>query len=267
MSKHIGYTYFIRSAWKERIETPGAIGVKFANTLDTLTDIDPIFAGWEVFDHRNRSSLPLSAARPRITQIFETNVGRSDFGNPLPDRGYSASAMAGEFRDPRSVTFSVNAGGRWDNRMELQFGEYNVPPDLTVITYPLFKKALLAINAIWRTPWLCAQAFRSGTVAVPMDFGGVQASRIDSVVQVPLDPTFPKSIFHVPWIAYLSAELAASVTLAREILTERTPDGGLLMSATTERLDPTNPEHVRCARILAETLIARTGNVSGKRVS
>jgi len=31
------------------------------------------------------------------------------------------------------------------------------------------------------------------------------------------------------------------------------------MSATTERLDPMNPEHVRRARILAETLIARTG--------
>ena len=98
---------------------------------------------------------------------------------------------------------------------------------------------------------------RNDVVKVPIDFGpGVPAFRIDSAIQVPLDPSFPKSIFHVPWIAYLSAELAAGVTLAREVLTERTPDGGLLMSATTERLDPTNPEHVRCARILAETLIA-----------
>jgi hypothetical protein len=31
------------------------------------------------------------------------------------------------------------------------------------------------------------------------------------------------------------------------------------MTATTERLDPTNPEHVRRARILAETMIACTG--------
>ncbi|MGA8078555.1 MAG: hypothetical protein WB868_14360, partial [Xanthobacteraceae bacterium] len=37
---------------------------------------------------------------------------------------------------------------------------------------------------------------------VPIDFGpGVPAFRIDSAVQIPLDPTFPKSIFHVPWIA------------------------------------------------------------------
>lgn len=95
---------------------------------------------------------------------------------------------------------------------------------------------------------------------VPIDFGpGVPAFRVDSAPQVPLDPSFPKSIFHIPWIVYLSAERAAGVALAREVLTERTHDGGLLVSATTERLDPTNPEHVRRARILAEIMIARTG--------
>ena len=93
-------------------------------------------------------------------------------------------------------------------------------------------------------------------VKVPVDFAGVPANRIDSVTQVPIDPAFPKTMFHIPWIIYLSAKYVAGVTLAREILTERTPDGGLLMSATTDRLDPMNPEHVRRARILAEILIA-----------
>jgi hypothetical protein len=36
-----------------------------------------------------------------------------------------------------------------------------------------------------------------------------------------------------------------------------------LMTATEKRLDPTNPEHLQRARILAETLIARTGYKSG----
>jgi hypothetical protein len=44
-----------------------------------------------------------------------------------------------------------------------------------------------------------------------------------------------------------------------EIVTERTADGGLLMIATEDRLDPTDPEHLRRARIIAETMIARTG--------
>jgi hypothetical protein len=47
--------------------------------------------------------------------------------------------------------------------------------------------------------------------------------------------------------------------LPSDIKTETTNDGGLLMTATEERLDPDIPEHVRRARILAETLIERTG--------
>jgi len=95
---------------------------------------------------------------------------------------------------------------------------------------------------------------------LPIEFApGVIATKMESVTQVPLDPTYPYSIFHIPWIAYISAEYAAGITLPRDILTERTPDGGLLMSATTDRLDPMNSEHVRCARILAEVMIGRFG--------
>jgi hypothetical protein len=74
---------------------------------------------------------------------------------------------------------------------------------------------------------------------------------------------FRYSRFHIPWLAYLSAPLAANAILPAEILNERTSDGGLLMSATTERLDPTNPEHLRRARIIAETMIERTGYQPG----
>ena len=42
-----------------------------------------------------------------------------------------------------------------------------------------------------------------------------------------------------------------------EIQIERTSDGGLLMIATEERLDPDLPEHASRARILADTMIAR----------
>jgi hypothetical protein len=48
--------------------------------------------------------------------------------------------------------------------------------------------------------------------------------------------------------------------LPAEIHGERTPDDGLLMTATEERLDPTNPEHLRRARILVETMIRRAGD-------
>jgi hypothetical protein len=75
-------------------------------------------------------------------------------------------------------------------------------------------------------------------------------------------PLFPYSRHHIPWIAYLSAPFVSGLQLPAEIRAERTPNGGLLMTATEEGYDPTNPEHLRRARILAETMITRTGQKS-----
>jgi len=100
-----------------------------------------------------------------------------------------------------------------------------------------------AISAIWSPPWACATAFEVGYDKAPL-FPGASL--------------FSYSRFHIPWLAYLSAPAARGLELPTEILTERTPDDGLLMTATEERLDPTNREHLWRARILADTLIART---------
>lgn len=263
------YSYFIRSGWPERVEASAAIGAKFVKTLDALSGIDSIFATWvlfdKLFDTLSVTTLSLARARSRISEIVENNVTRNEFGEVSLARGYHANARAGEFRHPRSVKLSVTAGGRYENGTKLEFGEYDVAPDLAIVRYPLFKTALLAINEIWQAPWACAQAFRSGAVSVPTtEFGGVRGFRIDSVAQAPDDPSFPYSIFHIPWIAYLSPELAVGLKVTSEILTEHLPDGGLLMSVTTERFDPTNLESFRRARIVAEIMIERTGYQPGR---
>ena len=85
------------------------------------------------------------------------------------------------------------------------------------MTYPLCEAALLAINATWQAPWACAQAFGSAIVETPIDLGGVQGTRIDSIAPLPSDPTFPSSIFHVPWIAYLAKEFTAGLKLPPEL--------------------------------------------------
>ena len=246
-------------------EKPATTGAKFLKTLDALSGIDPLFTGWQFTgrwqipeEHRS-SFVPLAAGRKRIAEIVESGVYIDDFNKPRPEYGHSVMAVAGA-RGPRRVALTASTKRQSFN---LSFGEHYIASDLSIVEYPLFKAALLAISAVWDAQWAYAQADRYDVVKVPIDFGpGVPAFRIDSAPQVPLDPIFPKSIFHVPWIIYLSAQHAAGVSLAREILTEPTPDGGLLMSATKERLDPTNPEHVRRARILAETMIACTGGSS-----
>jgi hypothetical protein len=205
------------------------------------------------------------ADKANIVSLIENCVSHDDYNEPDPNYGYHPKALAGESRDARSVIFKLDAGGAVDGGTDLCFGFYSdVPPDLTIVTYSVCKAALLAINAIWRAPWACAQAFGSASVMIPVDIGGVQGTRLKSVAPLPRDPTFPYSIYHVPWIAYLSAEFTAGVKLAPEILTERTRDGGHLMTATEERLDPDNPEHARRARILAQTMIKQTGYPSGR---
>ena len=166
------YRYFIRSRWQGRTETPPTIGAKFVKTLDALSAIDSIFANWEVTDLPKMSSIHLDAARPRIAAMIESNVVRDDYDEPCPDDGYHAIASAGRFKDPRSLTFKVDAGGEFNGGTLLEFAEHDVAIDLAIVTYPLFKAALLAINAIWLAPWACAQSFRSGAVSVPIDFGG-----------------------------------------------------------------------------------------------
>jgi len=243
MTKKLDYHYFVRSGWRGRPEAPSAIGAKFLETLDVLSGVDPIFANWEITDLRKRSSFPLAAARPRIAAIMESNVVRDDFSEPSLVYGYHAIATTGKFKDPRNVNFTADAGGKFDGGTKLAFGDYGVAPDPAIVVYPVIKAALLAINAIWRAPWACAQAFRLHYEKAPL---------------IPGVPLFPSSAFHIPWLAYLSAKLAADLKLPPEIMTEHTPDGGLLMIACEERLDPANPEHVRRARILAETMISCT---------
>lgn len=259
----INYSYAVRGEWAGPAdEKPIVTGAKFLQTLDTLNGIDPVFSGWQVYrnwqiaeDDQPRS-LPLDTARNRITEIVESGISRDDFNEPTPGYGYIVGATFGA-RGARRVAFSAWTGNQ---TFELKFGEWNVASDLSMVTYRVFKGALLAISAAWDAKWAYAHAVRQDKVKVPVAFGGgVPAFRIESPPPVPIDPTFPKSIFHVPWIIYLSGRRAAGLKLTPEILTERTPDGGVLMSATKDRLDPTNPEHVRRARVLAETLFACTG--------
>ena len=90
----------------------------------------------------------------------------------------------------------------------------------------------------------CAYVYRTDYDELPL-FPGAELFRSSSG-------------FHIPWLGYLSAPLASGFELPPEILTERTPDGGLLMTATKERLGPTVPEHRRRLRVIAETMVART---------
>ena len=72
--------------------------------------------------------------------------------------------------------------------------------------------------------------------------------------------------FKVAWIAYLSPALAAGLTPPPEIVCERTPGGGMILSAVLDRLDEANPEHMRRSRILEAIMMERVGTQEPPKV-
>ena len=253
------FKYSVRLPFTARAVTPNWLGSRFLATLDALSRIDStIFPDWEVGDLPAMKGYSLEVARSRIAEIIDHNVSLDELGHPEPESGYTAVAHTMISARSHRMTLDVCT---WLGVVWLKAGDEMVAPDPAIVTYPLFRAALLAINAIWQQPWACAQAFRSRYAKVPTGTRG--GYRLKNLPMIPTEPTFPQSIFHIPWLAYLSAPLAAGVKLSPEIQTETTIDGGLLMIATAERLDPDIPEHLRRARILAETMIARTGYQRG----
>jgi hypothetical protein len=244
-----GFKYSIHSELPFGSESPASIGAKFVETLDALSRVDPtVFTNWEVTDIPAMTSQPLPVARSRIAEIVENNVSRDQLREPDPGYGYSAVAHTDTVDASRRIYIRIRTGGEPERVVSLQTSEWNVLPDPAIVTYSLFKDALLAINAIWPPLWACAYAFKVDYFEVPLAPGA---------------PLFPYTRFHIPWMGYLPAAPTKRFVLPPpEIVTERTPDGGLLMIATEDRLDPTNPEHLRRARIIVETMIAGTGYAS-----
>lgn len=206
----INYSYFVRGSFSGPAhEKPLSTGTKFLKTLDQLSGIDPLFSGWQftgrwqIPEEHRLSFVPLAAARKRIAEIVESGVYIDDFNKPRPEYGHSVAAVAG--RGPRRVAFSASTSL---HSFELSFGDQFMASDLSIVTYPLFKAALLAASATWDVHLSYACASRNDVVSVPIDIApGVPAFRIDSAALAPLDPTFPATSFRIPWIAYLSANV------------------------------------------------------------
>jgi hypothetical protein len=238
------YIYQIYSEWPGLTETPVEVGRKFLQALDAFDRIDPVFGDWGTLDDEMEATCqPIAPLRPNFTAFVEANVARDDWDQPDPDRGYllfASTHVPPWPKTPSTLTFLAWAGARSTNHSSLSIGSKGIPADLAIVTYPLFKSALLAMLAIWPAPTARAYCFSWGQKAPT----------------APGEPPFPGG-GRMPWLAYFNAERAARFVPPHDILTERTPDGGLLMIATEARLDPTNAAHMKQSRRLAEIMLGQ----------
>ena len=243
---------FLYSIWlvrPQRRETPTVIGQKLLDTLDALSAADPLFTPWNVLDKPAMAALPLITARPRIAAIVEKNVVRDDDGQPEPAFGYRPIGVTDNPIASRITTLTVDAGSViCESTVLLEFGGQLAPTDLAIVNYPRFRQALVAMTALWQPAWSYACAFRMDYWKAPIAPGA---------------PVIRYSPFHIPWIAYLAPKLATGFVVPRaDVRIEHAQGGGLVLSATEDRFDPRNPEHLRRAHDLAEIMIARTGGAT-----
>jgi hypothetical protein len=242
------YLYDLCSAWAGPAQDAATVGEKFLQSLDALGDVDPALSDWGTKLEGSNFGQPIAKLRDdNFTAFVEKPAPTNDYFDP-PDDGYSLFAVnqfgEGPYRNSKTIRFDLHAGSAFLNHYNLEVGSRWTPPAAEDVTYPLFKGAFSTLIGIWPAPWASMRVTAPGAKSPPLPDGS----------------PFPYSGFQMPWFSYLCAERAAKVDPPPEILTERTPDGGLLMIAAETRLDPDNPQHLIRSKMLAEIMIAHGGD-------
>lgn len=230
----MGPRYSIIAYWGPRPESPEACVPRFLRMLEALSGIDPVFGNW----HAVRwTGTPLkSMSREDLIKFIADGVSRADDGDPTPQNGYQFGGANGLRRNPRLVDLSIEAGMSIPANFFINTASLLTEPlddeNASFINVEVFRKATLAIATAWDATWCGASHWGMGD----------------------LKPKRKRPWFGLEWITYLSSRFAPMVTPPRSAIVERLPDGALLMTATEERFDATNPAHLAIARDIEAAL-------------
>jgi hypothetical protein len=224
--------YYIRGSWEGRAETPDELASRFLRMIDAFKEIDPVFSLWTCGARRPTK---FEMVRDRYAEEIAAGLARSDWGEPTPVYGYWFGIRTRDTPDDCTFVIRCNAGGTvkesFPNAVTLETSSLaNLEPDPAVVSHRVFRSALLAIVDAWD----------------PVRVGAYSRKLIqlnDSA-----------SDFPAAWIQYLSPWLAQKITPPSTVLVEYLPNGGLLMSATTETFDVDNPAHLSAARDMAAAM-------------
>ena len=253
-----GVTYSIRGTWRDDMEHPAEIGEQVIALLDSIEAVIPVRTVWLLFDFAGVDlgmgpdaeapvNVLLTDARMNMTAFVERNDIKDEDGSTDPRNGYRLIARGtgdgSEFGSSKSIDVVANVGSQWDNEISFEVGDLLRFPDPALTTYPIYKGALEAMAATFPCPYVWAHYYiATETNWVPGDIG------------MHAGPGERLQIFDGAWIAYLSAPLAAGLAPPADLFPERTPGGGLILSAVKDHIDPTNPDHVRRSRRLQAIL-------------
>ena len=225
--------YIIYASWGPRAEPPESIAARYLACTDRLKQIHPAYDNW-IF-HLKSKPRKFDALRDDLAAAVAANVSRADDGYPTPIYGYWATVTNTMNKShSRSLSLRVNAGswvtsGYFCNSAEIKTGR-RVVPDPSIIAYPAFKAALLAL----------VESF--------------DATYCSAYPQQIMDFWDPSSHLQLAWMSYVAPRFAPLITPPPSSIAERTAHGGLLMSATDETFRVDDPAHLAAARDILKAL-------------
>jgi hypothetical protein len=216
--------------WGAREETSEELAARWLRLISRLQAVDPIFTNWYTWASR-KPSLPFDTQVAPLAEKIAANVTTGDTGEPEPEIGYQLFAHNTPIkkRGPRNFEIHMYAGGlmRWPLNMIGIRTDDGVVPDPDVVTYKIFKGALLAL----------AETFEA-TIGSAYPTSLMNLWRKDRRGQLTLK---------LAWISYVAPRFAPLITPPPSAIVEHRPDGGLLMAATDETFVTSNPAHMAVA--------------------
>jgi hypothetical protein len=223
--------HFIKGSWGAREETPERLAARFLRMIDILAGIDPAFRSWDCHYRRPKT---LESLRDRFAEEVAANIEGNGSGTTWPEAGYRIGAFTRDEPEGRSFGISCRVGATmtenpFPNEATMAtFGRRNPDPD--IVSFRVTRAAVLAIVDAWEPADV---AVFSNLLFLRNPKGGH---------------------FRKAWIQYLCPWLAEKITPPSTALVERLPDGGLLMSATTENFEVSNPQHLAVATDIAAAM-------------
>jgi hypothetical protein len=227
------------ATWGSRREGPEDLAERWIKLITRLQALNPVFADWYYWLNKVPfEESPTVAFKPnklQIKEFVESYVGTNDDdGSPQPLYGYHGFMCTNESDSPRSFSARISAGtgGPYCFNTAVVGTDCcpleGIAPDPRVVTYTVFKGIVLAL----------ADAFEPACArACPVSIFNFWPRRDSSAPAIEL-----------AWITYAGPRYAHLITPPSTAIVEYQSDGGLLMAATSETFDVSNPTHMAVAR-------------------
>lgn len=220
--------FSVRAKWPNRREKPDAIAERLRLFLDQIVGLDDSLAHWSIGRKRRVS---YQTVRSNLASLIERDVNHDELGAIERSAGYAI--IGGSKNERQGFSLIGEVGGvypypQW-NRLWFHTRPGR-PPNPDVATYALIRSVLLAMIANWQPLFAIA-----GSSDLPVDQDRC-------------------GWFREAWLTYVPPQRVDRVDLVGIPFSERTADGGLLLSATDQTFRADVPAHVEGARRISQAL-------------